>query len=68
MSLAHEHSFYDHADPRYVVCDCGQYAVRRRTPTGQFDLRLVDPPRRSFGDAADETDRFRTAVRETTPV
>jgi hypothetical protein len=67
MGLAHEHSFYDHADPRYVVCDCGQYAVRHRTATGEFALRLIDPPRRSFGDAADETERFRASVRESTP-
>ncbi|HEY5137591.1 MAG TPA: hypothetical protein VIJ41_17520 [Candidatus Nanopelagicales bacterium] len=69
MGLAHEHSFYDHADPRYVVCDCGQYAVRRRTATGQFDTRLVDPPRRSFGDAAAaENERLRASAREVTSV
>jgi hypothetical protein len=53
MAPAHEHTFYDHADPRYLVCDCGQYAVRKRTVTGQLALSLVDPPRRSFGDAPD---------------
>jgi len=68
MGPAHEHSFYDHADPRYVVCDCGQYAVRRRTATGEFALRLIDPPRRSFGDAADDTDRFRATVHESASV
>jgi hypothetical protein len=65
MAQAHEHTFYDHADPRYLVCDCGQYAVRKRTVHGQFSVVLVDPPRRSFGDAADASRR--SAAREVAP-
>jgi hypothetical protein len=68
MAQAHEHTFYDHADPRYLVCDCGQYAVRKRTVHGQFSVVLVDPPRRSFGDAADVTGVHRIAAREAAPV
>jgi hypothetical protein len=68
MAQAHEHTFYDHADPRYLVCDCGQYAVRKRTVHGQFAAVLVDPPRRSFGDAADAGAAPRATAREATRV
>ncbi len=51
MSLheAHEHVFYAHDDPRWLICDCGQYGVRSRTTHGQFTIRLIDPPRPIFG-------------------
>jgi len=50
MSLyeAHEHVFYAHDDPRWLVCDCGQYGVRSRTVHGQFTIRLIDPPQPLF--------------------
>jgi hypothetical protein len=50
MSLdeTHEHVFYGHDDPRWLVCDCGQHAVRSRTSHGQFTIRLIDPPRPAF--------------------
>jgi hypothetical protein len=51
MAARHEHVFHEHDDPRYLVCDCGQHAVLRRAPQGGTSVRLVDPPRRSFGDA-----------------
>jgi hypothetical protein len=68
MAQVHEHTLYDHADPRYLVCDCGQYAVRKRTVHGQFSVVLVDPPRRSFGDAADATWVPRFAARSAAQV
>jgi hypothetical protein len=40
----HEHMFYAHEDPRWLLCDCGQYAVRTRTSHGQPTVRLIDPP------------------------
>lgn len=43
--LGHEHSFYPHDDPRWLVCDCGQFAVRARTIAGEASVRLIDPPR-----------------------
>jgi len=45
----HEHVFYPHDDPRWLVCDCGQYAVRARTITGEASVRLIDPPRPALG-------------------
>jgi hypothetical protein len=44
----HEHTFYAHPDPRWLVCDCGQYAVRTRTSHGQPTVRLIDPPQPIF--------------------
>ena len=41
----HEHWFFDHEDPRYLICDCGQYAVRTRNNAGERIFRLIDPPR-----------------------
>ena len=43
--LEHEHWFFDHEDPRYLICDCGQYAVRTRNNAGERIFRLIDPPR-----------------------
>ncbi len=40
----HEHSFFAHEDPRYLICACGQYAVRTRDMIGQSAVRLIDPP------------------------
>lgn len=40
----HQHAFYAHDDPRWLICDCGQYAVRSRTDHGQPAIRLIDPP------------------------
>ena len=40
----HEHWFFDHEDPRYLFCDCGQYAVRTRNNAGERTFRLIDPP------------------------
>jgi hypothetical protein len=40
----HEHAFFRHEDPRYLICRCGQYAVHTRTDHGQSNLRLIDPP------------------------
>ena len=40
----HEHWFFDHEDPRYLYCDCGQYAVRTRNNAGERTFRLIDPP------------------------
>jgi hypothetical protein len=39
-----EHVFYAHADPRWLTCDCGQFAQRTRTPLGQYAVRLIDDP------------------------
>ena len=41
----HEHWFFDHEDPRYLYCDCGQYAVRTRNNAGDRMFRLIDPPK-----------------------
>ncbi len=40
----HEHTFFAHEDPRWLICYCGQYAVRTRTTTGFAEIRLIDPP------------------------
>lgn len=40
----HEHSFFAHEDPRYLICACGQYAVRTRDMIGQSAVRLIDLP------------------------
>jgi hypothetical protein len=44
ISLEHEHAFFAHEDPRYLICACGQYAVRTRDMIGQSAVRLIDPP------------------------
>lgn len=43
-STNHEHAFFAHEDPRYLICACGQYAVRTRDMIGQSDVRLIDEP------------------------
>jgi hypothetical protein len=45
----HEHWFFDHEDPRYLFCDCGQYAVRTRNNAGERTFRLIDTPRPVLG-------------------
>lgn len=44
----HEHAFYAHQDPRWLVCDCGQLAVRTRTANGQYAIQLIDRPSCAF--------------------
>ena len=44
----HEHWFVDHDDPRWLICGCGQYAVRTRNITGDRIVRLIEPPRPMF--------------------
>ncbi len=44
VDFEHEHAFFCHEDPRYLICRCGQYAVRTRTDHGESSLRLIDPP------------------------
>ena len=44
IDLDHEHAFFAHEDPRYLICACGQYAVRTRDLIGQSSVRLIDPP------------------------
>ncbi|MBI1377114.1 MAG: hypothetical protein GC157_06500 [Frankiales bacterium] len=44
----HQHAFYGHDDPRWLICACGQYAVRARTDHGQPVIRLIDPPQPVF--------------------
>jgi hypothetical protein len=46
--VEHEHWFFDHEDPRWLICDCGQYAVRTRNIAGERTFRLIDPPRPVF--------------------
>jgi hypothetical protein len=48
VPVEHEHWFVDHADPRWLICDCGQYAVRARNIAGDRIVRLIDPPRPAF--------------------
>ncbi|CAB4846202.1 unannotated protein [freshwater metagenome] len=48
LEFEHEHGFFAHEDPRWLVCVCGQYAVRSRTPHGQFMVRLIDRPLPAF--------------------
>jgi hypothetical protein len=40
----HEHAFFAHEDPRYLICACGQYGVRTRDMIGQQAVRLIEPP------------------------
>ena len=42
--IDHEHAFFAHEDPRYLICACGQYAVRTRDLIGQSSVRLIEPP------------------------
>jgi len=44
----HQHDFFAHQDPRWLVCDCGQLAERTRTAHGQFAIRLIDKPPCAF--------------------
>lgn len=44
----HEHAFFVHEDPRWLICRCGQYAERIRTVHGQPEVRLIDPPKPVF--------------------
>ena len=48
VQVEHEHWFVDHEDPRWLLCDCGQYAVRTRNIAGDRILRLIDPPKPVF--------------------
>jgi hypothetical protein len=48
MTAPHEHAFFAHEDPRWLICECGQYAVRTRTIHGQATFRLIDPPKPIF--------------------
>jgi hypothetical protein len=48
VQVDHEHWFVDHEDPRWLQCDCGQYAVRARNIAGARIVRLIDPPRPAF--------------------
>jgi len=45
VEFEHEHWFSSHEDPRWLICDCGQFAARIRTIAGEPALRLIDPPR-----------------------
>jgi hypothetical protein len=44
VEIDHEHWFSSHEDPRWLICDCGQYAARIRTIGGEPALRLIDRP------------------------
>ena len=44
VQTEHEHWFFAHEDPRYLICACGQYAVRTRDMIGQSSVRLIEPP------------------------
>jgi hypothetical protein len=48
IQIEHEHWFVDHEDPRWLICDCGQYAVRARNIAGDRIVRLIDPPKPAF--------------------
>ena len=69
VQVEHEHWFVDHEDPRWLICDCGQYAVRARNISGDRIVRLIDPPKPVFPAARDASaiDR-RSTVRETESV
>ena len=58
VQVEHEHWFVDHEDPRWLICDCGQYAVRARNIAGDRIVRLIDPPKPVFPavGAADVTE------------
>jgi hypothetical protein len=44
VQVDHEHWFFSHEDPRWLICDCGQYAVRTRNITGDRVIKLIDVP------------------------
>lgn len=44
LAVPHEHAFYAHEDPRWLICDCGQFAVRSRTVAGEASVRLIETP------------------------
>jgi hypothetical protein len=44
VQVEHEHWFFGHEDPRWLICDCGQYAVRTRNIAGERVIKLIDPP------------------------
>ena len=44
----HEHFFATHQDPRWVICDCGQFAVWTRNTFGEPSLCLIDAPKPCF--------------------
>ena len=48
VQVEHEHWFVDHEDPRWLICDCGQYAVRTRNIAGDRIVRLIEPPKPAF--------------------
>jgi hypothetical protein len=48
VQVEHEHWFVDHEDPRWLICDCGQYAARTRNIAGDRIVRLIDPPKPAF--------------------
>jgi len=53
----HEHFFATHQDPRWLICDCGQFAVWTRNTFGEPSLRLIDTPKPCFSTAI-TPDRF----------
>ena len=55
VQVEHEHWFVDHEDPRWLMCDCGQYAVRTRNIAGDRIVRLIDPPKPAFQVSAPVT-------------
>jgi hypothetical protein len=69
VQVEHEHWFVDHEDPRWLICDCGQYAVRARNISGDRIVRLIDPPKPVFPVTADAHGTARrSTVRETESV
>ncbi len=48
VQIEHEHLFVGHEDPRWLYCDCGQFAVRARNIAGDRIIRLIDPPKPAF--------------------
>jgi hypothetical protein len=48
VQVEHEHWFVDHEDPRWLICGCGQYAVRTRNIAGDRIVRLIDEPKPAF--------------------
>jgi len=56
VQTEHEHWFFAHEDPRWLICDCGQYAVRTRNITGDRVIKLIDPPKPVFPAPAPRID------------
>ena len=48
VQVEHEHWFVDHEDPRWLICDCGQFAVWTRNTFGEPSLCLIDAPKPCF--------------------